>query len=273
MKHLKLRTLLEEVREQMPLIHQITNYVTVGDCANITLAVGASPIMADDMSETEEITGFSSALVLNIGTLNERTLASMLASGRRANERGIPVILDPVGVGASRFRNEATMLILNQVHLSVIRGNLSELSFIAGKKTSPRGVDAASADTDNDGIDVAQSAARQYRCVAAVTGAVDVISDGKKTILIENGHPMLSRVTGTGCMTTALTASFAAVTEDYLEAAMAGVAAMGIAGEIAYESAGKSGTGSFRIALTDAVSRLNGAVMDARIKIREAGGR
>lgn len=273
MKHLRLRALLEEVREKMPLIHQITNYVTVGDCANITLAVGASPIMADDMSETEEITGLSSALVLNIGTLNERTLASMLTSGRKANELGIPVILDPVGAGASRFRNEATLAILKQVHLAVIRGNLSELSFVAGKKASTRGVDTSAADANNDGIDVAQSAARQYRCVAAVTGAVDVISDGERTILIENGHPMLSQVTGTGCMTTALTASFAAVAEDYLAAATAGVAAMGIAGEIAYESAGKSGTGSFRIALTDAVSRLDGAVMDKRIKIREVGGR
>ncbi len=263
--------LLDQVRAQVPLVHQITNYVTVGDCANITLAVGASPVMADDKSETEEITGLSSALVINIGTLNERTLASMIASGKRANELGIPVVLDPVGAGASRLRNEAVKTILKQIRPAIIRGNLSELSFVAGQKASTRGVDASAADADNDGAAVAQKTARQHHCIAAVTGAVDILSDGEKTIMIENGHPMLSKVTGTGCMATALTASFAAVTQDYLTAAAAGVAAMGIAGEIAYEKAGNLGTGSFRIALTDAVSSLDKDTMKARAKIQVAG--
>jgi hydroxyethylthiazole kinase len=264
-----LQKLPEEVRSQRPLIHQITNYVTVGDCANITLAIGASPVMADDISETEEITGLSSALVINIGTLNERTVGSMLASGKKANALGIPVILDPVGAGASGFRNDAVMKILKEITPSIIRGNLSELSFLAACTAATRGVDASEADADHDRVSVAQSAARQYRCVAAVTGAIDVISDGEKNIIIENGHPMLTKVTGTGCMTSALAASFAAVTTDYLSAAAAGVAVMGIAGEIAFDQAGRLGTGSFRIALTDTISRLDGAMIKSRAKIRE----
>jgi hydroxyethylthiazole kinase len=262
-------TLFDKVREQVPLIHQITNYVTAGDCANITLAIGASPVMADDISETEEITGISSALVLNIGTLNERTLDSMLASGRRANVLGIPVVFDPVGAGASGLRNKAAKAILEQVGLAVVRGNLSEISFLAGQGSSTRGVDVTPSDADNDGVAIAREIACRYHCVAAITGAVDVVSDGTQTIMIKNGHPMLSVVTGTGCMCTALIASFAAVTKDYMSAALYGVAAMGIAGEIGYEKAGGTGIGSFRIALTDAVSRLDKTIMETRMKIHE----
>lgn len=261
--------LIDKVRDQVPLIHQITNYVTVGDCANITLAIGASPVMADDISETEEITGISSALVLNIGTLNERTLASMLASGRRANKLGIPVVFDPVGAGASGLRSEAAGAILEQVRLAAIRGNLSEISFLAGQGSSTRGVDVSASDADNDAASIAREIAVRYGCAAAITGAADIVSDGTRTVRIENGHPMLSRVTGTGCMCTALTASFAAVTKDYLAAVVSGVAAMGIAGEIAFEKAGSLGTGSFRIALTDAVSKLDKTIMETRMKIHE----
>lgn len=269
-RKVSIEILVDKVRAQVPLIHQITNYVTVGDCANITLAIGASPVMADDISETEEITGISSALVLNIGTLNERTIASMLASGKRANELGIPVVFDPVGAGASRLRNEAAKAILEQVRLSVIRGNLSEISFLAGQSSSTRGVDVSASDADKDGVSIAEKIARQYQCAAAITGPVDIISDGTRTVRIGNGHPMLSKVTGTGCMCTALIASFAAVTKDYLSAAVSGVASMGIAGELAYEKEGKKGTGSFRIALMDAVSRLDKTIMETRMKIHEA---
>ena len=261
--------LIEKVRGQVPLVHQITNYVTVNDCANITLAVGASPIMADDIGEAADIAGIASALVLNIGTLNERTIASMLAAGKRANERGIPVVLDPVGAGASRLRNETTLAILRQVRLAVVRGNLSELSFVAGLGASTRGVDASDADAGRDAVTVAREAARQLGCVAAVTGAVDVISDGTRTVEIRNGHPMLSRVTGTGCMSTALVGACAGAADDCLTAAVAAIAAMGIAGEIAYERAGEQGTGSFRTALMDAVSRLDRTVMESRANILE----
>ena len=261
--------LIGEVQSKIPLVHQITNYVTVNDCANITLAVGASPIMADDIAEAADITSISSALVINIGTLNERTVQSMLTAGKKANELGIPVVFDPVGAGASRMRNETAKAILNQVKLAVIRGNLSEISFTAGLKAAARGVDASEADSRRDAAAVAKRAAEQWDCVAAVTGAVDYISDGHRTIAIYNGHKMLSRVTGTGCMCTALTGAFAGACGDYLAAAAAGIAVMGIAGEIAFETAGEKGTGAFRSAIIDAVSLMDKTVFEKRAKIDE----
>lgn len=256
---LSLGNLLTVLREKKPLVHHLTNYVTVNDCANVVLAIGASPIMADDIGEVETITAISSALVLNIGTLNQRTVASMLAAGKRANELNIPVVFDPVGAGTSDLRNKTTHELLKQVRMSVVRGNMSELRFIGGLTSSTRGVDASDHDIrdgSQNGIEMAQNVARQLNCVAAITGAIDYISDGTRTVSIANGHPMLSAVTGTGCMSTSLVGAFCGVTTDYFEAAVAGIMAMGIAGEIAYQAAGSKGTGSFRTALIDSVSRL-----------------
>lgn len=271
MNHVTTRAaeLLGLVRSEAPLVHQITNYVTAGDCANVTLAIGASPIMADDISEAAEITALSSALVLNIGTLNEKTLASMTASGEKANELKIPVILDPVGAGVSSLRNSATQSILRRVRVAVIRGNLSEISFVAGLRAKPRGVDVSETDLRNDAAAVAKEAAAQTGCVAAVTGAVDVVSDGRHTATIRNGHAMMAKVTGTGCMSTALTGAFAGATDDYYTAAAAGIAAMGIAGEIAWTKTGREGTGSFRAALIDAVSLLDRRTFERKAKIDE----
>lgn len=262
--------LIDQTRIKNPLVHQITNYVTVNDCANITLAAGASPIMADDIGEAAEIAALASALVINIGTLNERTIASMLAAGLSANERNLPVVLDPVGAGASDLRNRTTRDILAQVKLAVLRGNLSEVSFVAGLQATTRGVDASAADARNDAASVAQTVARRFGCVVAITGPVDVLTDGKRLIRISNGHPMLSRITGTGCMATALVGAYCGVSEDPLIAAVAGIAAMGIAGEIAYEKAGSLGTGSFRAVLLDAVSLLDRSTFEARARIDEA---
>jgi len=259
--------LIGEARNRVPLVHQITNYVTVNDCANITLAVGASPIMADDISEAADITAISSALVINIGTLNERTIASMLAAGKRANELNIPVVFDPVGAGASGLRNGATEAILNSVKLAVLRGNLSEVSFVAGLKAAARGVDVSADDSGNDAFTVAKETAKKLGCAVAVTGAIDVISDGVRTAAIRNGHRMLSRVTGTGCMATALVGAFTGVSDDFFAAAVGGIAAMGIAGEIAYEKAGDKGTGAFRSAIIDAVSLLDKNIFESRAKI------
>lgn len=258
--------LLGKVRKQVPLVHNITNYVTVNDCANALLAIGASPIMADDIAEAADITSVSSALVLNMGTLNARTVESMLAAGKRANELRIPVVFDPVGAGASALRNETAERILSQVKIAVLRGNLSEISFAAGLEVSTRGVDSSEADNKNDAAAVGRRTAEKFHCVAAVTGAVDVITDGKRLVRIANGHKMLSRVTGTGCMTSAVTGAFAAAAAkkdkpDYLAAAAGSVASMGIAGELAYETAGKTGTGSFHIAVIDALSRLDPEIM------------
>lgn len=261
---------LGRVRTQCPLIHNITNYVTVNDVANAVLALGASPIMADDIAEAADITAMSAALVVNIGTLNSRTLASMLDAGRRANAQGVPVVLDPVGAGASRLRNEATEQLLREVKLTVLRGNLSEIAFVAGLQAAAKGVDVSEADAGKDPEMVALTAARRLDCTVAITGAVDVITDGGRVARIHNGHRLLSRVTGTGCMTTALVGACAGVAEDAFLAAVAGVASMGIAGEIAFELAGSRGTGSFHMAILDALSRMDGALLAQRGKIDEA---
>ncbi len=263
-----LASCLQELKNKVPLIHNITNYVTVNDVANALLAIGASPIMADDIHEAAEITAISSALVINIGTLNKRTICSMIASGEKANELGIPVIFDPVGAGASKLRNETTKEILSLVQVAILRGNLSEMSYIAGLDTSIKGVDS-SEDERNDSTIVANIIARSYGCVAAITGAVDVISDGNRLVKILNGHKMLSKVTGTGCMTTALVGAFAGICNDYFTAAAGGIASMGIAGELAYEKCGNSGTGSFHMAVIDAMCSLDGPLFKERIKLDE----
>lgn len=257
------------LRAANPLVHNITNYVTVNDCANALLAVGASPIMADDIGEAAEITALSSALVLNIGTLNRRTVASMIAAGKRANEAGIPVVFDPVGAGTSGLRNDVTREILEQVKVAVLRGNISEISFVAGLEASTKGVDASVADSGHDAEAVAKAVAARLGCTAAITGAVDVISDGRRTARIHNGHPMLRLVTGTGCMTSALVGAFSGAVKDGFTAAVAGVACMGIAGEIAFEKAGQAGAGSFHIAILDALSQINSQIMQERAKLDE----
>ena len=261
--------LLKEIRVKTPLIHNITNYVTVNDCANAILAIGASPIMADDIGEVEEIVSISSALVINIGTLNQQTITSMIAAGKKANELHIPIVLDPVGAGASSLRNKTTQEILSQVKIDVIRGNLSEISFVAGLKSSTKGVDVSKEDEKNDAVDIAKLAANKYSCVIGITGEVDVISDGIRVAKISNGNKLLSKVTGTGCMTSSLVGSFCGVAKDHYTAAVVGIAAMGIAGEVAFLKAGAAGTGSFHIGIIDALSNMDSILFKERAKIDE----
>ncbi|NSB12764.1 hydroxyethylthiazole kinase [Clostridium beijerinckii] len=269
---IKIGSLLNEVRNKKPLVHNITNYVTVNDCANILLAIGASPIMADDIKEAADITKISSALVINIGTLNERTIESMIASGKKANELNIPVVFDPVGAGASEFRNSTTKRLLEEVKISVLRGNMSEIKFISGLGSTTKGVDASENDarTGNDeGIDVAKNLAKKLQCTVAITGATDIISDGERVVILENGTKMLSNVTGTGCMTTALIGAFCGAGSDYFIGAASGIISMGISGEIALDKAGKIGTGSFHIAIIDAISNLTSNIIEKMNKIKE----
>ncbi|MDB2159445.1 hydroxyethylthiazole kinase [Clostridium butyricum] len=270
----KVVELLNRLKNKKPLIHNITNYVTVNDCANILLAIGASPIMADDLKEAEDITSIASALVINIGTLNERTIESMIASGKKANELNIPVVLDPVGAGASLFRNETTKRILEEIKISVLRGNMSEIKFIAGLESETKGVDASESDLKSDsdeGIRVAKSLAKRFNCTVAITGVCDIVSDGEKSVTIENGTKMLSNVTGTGCMTTALVGGYLGACEtkeDLFIAAISGIVSMGICGEIAEERAGSIGLGSFHMAIIDAVSNLDEEDLLKRSKIK-----
>ncbi|MDY3868634.1 MAG: hydroxyethylthiazole kinase [Pyramidobacter sp.] len=253
------------VRSVSPLVHCITNYVTANDCANVLLACGASPVMADAPEEAEEITQAASGLCLNMGTFSSRALESMLASGRCAARRGIPVLLDPVGVGASAFRTAAAHRLCDGVKLTAVRGNASEMKTLLLGGSKRRGVDAQTSDAvAPDALTQAgefvRSCARQLGCVAVVTGAVDIVSDGTRVCAVRNGHPMMARVTGTGCMLSALmTACLAANPGRAFEACAAALCAAGLAGQTAAEHVRKenSGTGSFRVHFIDALSRMD----------------
>lgn len=270
-----LKNIFENIRKKHPLVHSITNYVTVNDCANILLAAGAAPIMADDIGEVKEITAICNALAINIGTLNERTIASMFAAGKEAARLGHPVILDPVGAGASALRTDTALKLTEEIRFSVIRGNVSEIKTIARGTGTTRGVDADVSDAvaeDNlaEAVRFVKEISRQKKAVIAVTGAIDIVADSEKAYVIRNGHPMMSKITGTGCMLTVLTAAYCGANPEHmLEAAAASVAAMGLCGEIAYRKTLEvsGGTGTFRTMLIDAVSGLDVDTFSKGIKV------
>ncbi|MBS4534904.1 hydroxyethylthiazole kinase [Clostridium sp. D2Q-14] len=246
---------LEIIKMRKPLVHHMTNFVTANDCANVTLAIGASPIMAYDEKEVEEVVSMSSSLILNIGTLTSNDIKSMIIAGRKANELNIPVILDPVGVGATNLRTKSIEDILENVSVSVIKGNMSEIKSISGLDVNIRGVDSI-ADDDN-GEAVAQELASKLECIIAITGKRDIISDGNRVFCINNGDERLSRITGTGCMTGSLIASYCGVTRDYLIGAIGGILSMGIAGEIAANLLKvDKGIGSYKVSLFDSIYNL-----------------
>lgn len=267
--------ILENVASKTPLVHSITNYVTVNDCANIILACGGSPIMADDSNEVEEITSICNSLVINIGTLNERTIASMIKAGKKANELGHPVILDPVGAGASTFRTQTVFELLKEVKFSVIRGNISEIKTVYQGSGTTKGVDADGKDAVNDSnsnevVNFAKALSVKTNAVIAITGAIDIVAHREKAYLIKNGHPLMSKVTGTGCMLTAVIGSFCGANdEDMLDATAAAVCAMGLCGELAFEKmkAVDGGTSTFKALLIDSMSKLNREILNGGIKI------
>ncbi|MBA1334164.1 MAG: Hydroxyethylthiazole kinase [Firmicutes bacterium] len=247
--------LLSAVKEQKPLVHHITNFVTANDCANVVLALGGSPVMADDKNEVEEMVTQASSLVLNIGTLRNESLTSMILAGRKANELGIPVIFDPVGVGATQFRTKSAREILEEIKVSVLRGNMSEVKVLSGIYAKTRGVDSTA--DFRGGQEAALSLAQKYNCTVAITGEKDIISDGSKTILVENGHEMLTRVTGTGCMATSLVGTYCGVTGDYFLCALAGIVTMGLSGEKAsQEMRGITEAGTFKVKLFDSIANF-----------------
>ena len=267
------QNMLENVRKNCPLIHNITNYVTVNDCANIVIACGASPIMADDKEEVAEITAICSGLNINIGTLNSRTIASMLIAGKRANELNHPVVLDPVGAGASKLRTETAMQLLQEVKFSVIRGNISEIKTLASGSGTTKGVDADVADkvTEenlDDVIAFAKAFAKKTGAVIAITGAIDIVADSKKAYCIRNGHPMMSSITGTGCQLSAMTAAFVTANPDQLlEATAAAVSAMGYAGEVAYSRLTEmDGNSTYRNYIIDAIYNMTPEMLEKGAK-------
>lgn len=271
----RISELLEEVKQKRPLVHHITNYVTVNDCANAVLAIGGSPVMADDTGEVRDIVSISSALVLNIGTLNEKTIESMIIAGKRANELGIPVVFDPVGAGATRLRDKTSNRIIKEIKLAVIRGNMSEIKAISGITSSTRGVDASeedmlSPDNLDYGKSIASALSHRLDCTVAITGPVDIVAGKDGVCFIENGDKMLSMITGSGCVCTSLIAVYCGVTSNYLDAAVAGVITMGLAGEMARESMveNNAGSGAFRVRLIDSLSCITAKDIQKRGRVR-----
>jgi hydroxyethylthiazole kinase len=257
---------LRSIRESKPLVHQITNYVVMNETANATLALGALPVMAHAREEVEEMVGLAGALAINIGTLSEPWVEAMLLAGRAANERGVPVVLDPVGAGATSYRTETSKRLLDELDVAVLRGNAGEVATLVGVEAEVRGVESIAAGDDPAGL--ARVAARSLGVVAAVTGPVDHVSDGQRTLAVANGHELLGAVTGTGCMATAMTGCFLAVrAETPLEAAAEALAAFGVAGEDA--AAGARGPGSFHAGLYDALAALDPETLDGRARISE----
>jgi hydroxyethylthiazole kinase len=253
---------LRTLRGRKPLVHNITNYVVMNETANALLALGALPVMAHAREEVEEMVWLAGALAINIGTLSPAWVDAMLAAGTAANERGIPVVLDPVGAGATTYRTETARRILDEVDVTVLRGNAGEVATLVGVAAEVRGVESIAA--GGDPAELAREAARTLGVVASVTGPVDHVSDGERDVQVANGDAMLATVTGTGCMSTAITAAFLAVEEDPLTAAAEALQAFGIAGEDAARRA--AGPGSFHVALYDALAALDPDTIDGRVR-------
>jgi hydroxyethylthiazole kinase len=260
-----LQAVLSEVRLQQPLVHHITNWVTIGDCANVCKSFGASPVMAHAREEVTEMAGLASALVLNIGTLTTELVESMLLAGEVANRRNIPVVLDVCGSGATSFRDEACERILRQLRVEVIKGNASEIAKVAGCDVRTRGVDAGAV-ADDPG-ELARSLAHRRQAVVVVTGETDVVADAERTFRIANGHRLMAHLVGTGCMATSVIGTFAAVEPDLLKAAVAGLCCYEIAAEIAAEKS--AGPGTFKMHLFDAVYQLKGEQVAAQQKVNQ----
>jgi hydroxyethylthiazole kinase len=255
---------LRELRLSRPLVHQITNYVVMNETANATLALGALPVMAHAREEVEEMVGLAGALVINIGTLSPHWVEAMLVAGRAANARGVPVVLDPVGAGATRYRTETAKRILDEVDVAVLRGNSGEVATLVGVEAEVRGVESMGA--GGDPYDIARTAAATLGVVASVTGPIDHVSDGQTVLKVANGHELLAAVSGTGCMSSAMTGCFLAVKPaEPLEAAAEALAAFGVAAEDA--ARGAEGPGTFHARLYDALAALDPDTLDGRAQI------
>jgi hydroxyethylthiazole kinase len=252
------------IRERKPLVHNITNYVVMNETANAILALGALPVMAHAKEEVREMVGLAGALVLNIGTLSGQWIEAMLLAGAAANERGIPVVLDPVGAGATAYRTATARRILDEVDVTVLRGNAGEVATLVGVEAEVRGVESVGA--GGDVAELAREAARSLGLVASVTGPVDHVSDGDRAAAIANGHELLAAITGTGCMSSALTGCYLAGKADAFEAAVEALVAFGVAGEDAAAEA--KGPGTFHANLYDALAALDPTALTARARVR-----
>lgn len=260
---------LDEVRTKMPLVHNITNYVTVNDVANMLLACGGSPIMSDEPQDVEDITSICGGLNINIGTLNVRTIEGMMKAGKKSNELGHKVLLDPVGAGASELRTGTAVKLMEEIHFDAIRGNISEIKTLAQGSGTTKGVDADVADAVTEesldqAVEFVKSFADSTGSVIAVTGAIDLVSDGKTCYVIRNGRPEMGKITGTGCQLSGMmTAFIVANPEHTLEAAAAAVCAMGLAGEIGWSRMQDGdGNSTYRNRIIDAVYHMDGETLE-----------
>ena len=257
--------ILDDIKKHSPLVHHITNYVTVNDCANIALAIGASPVMAQDINEVADMVSIAKALVINIGTLSASSVEAMIVAGQKAKKIGVPIIFDPVGVGAPPYRNSVADRILAEVRPDVIRGNISEIKCLSGFASKTKGVD--SLEDDNGIEEIGLNLAKKIQGVIAITGKRDLIISEKEAVYLDNGDFMLTKVTGTGCMTSTLIGC-AVGSGNVFWGAVAGVCFMGIAGEIAKEKLQVGeGLGSYRVRLLDAISNLDRTSVEKYIKI------
>ena len=268
--------MLENVRATTPLVHCITNYVTVNDCANALLACGGSPIMADEEEDAVAITAICGGLTINIGTLNKRTVATMHAAGKRAGELGHPIVLDPVGAGASPLRTQTAGSLADELPVAVVRGNMSEIKAMAGAAASTRGVDANPDDAVTDenlaaSAAFARQVAEKLGCVVAVTGAIDLVADKDRAVAVRNGDAIMGKITGTGCMLSCVTGAYVTANPEHpLEAAVAAIAGWGLAGEVARGRMGElDGNGSFRTYLLDAAYNLTAEQLAAGARVEE----
>ena len=268
-----LKTMLENVRAKSPLVHNITNYVTVNDVANVLLAAGGSPIMSDDADDVEDITSICGGLNINIGTLNKNTIPSMFLAGKKANALGHIVLLDPVGAGASRLRTDTANRLMQEVRFDAVRGNISEIKTLCTGSGSTKGVDADAVDAVteanlDDGVQLVKAFAKQTGCIIAVTGAIDLVSDGERCWCIRNGRAEMSRITGTGCQLSALMTAFLVANPDRkLDAAAAAVCMMGLAGEIGWANMQPGdGNSTYRNRIIDAIFNMTGDALEEGAK-------
>lgn len=264
------KQLLQKVRDTNPLIHNITNVVVTNFTANGLLALGASPVMAYAAEEVADMAKIAGALVLNIGTLDEVVVQSMIIAGKSANEHGVPVIFDPVGAGSTTYRSETANKILNELNVSLIRGNAAEIANIAGFQWEIKGVDAG--DHQGNVVELAESAARNWNTVVVITGKEDVVSDGINTYVIHNGHINLTKVTGTGCLLTSVIGAFSAVEKNMAKAAVSALTVYGIAAEIAAEITADQGPGSFQMEFLNQLSLISLTQMEKLSSFEQVNG-
>jgi len=264
----KLGNLLFLIKKKRPLVHNITNVVAANPSANVLLSIGALPVMSSDVNEVSDIVQRSQALVLNTGTLSPDRIDSMLAAGKAAEIKGIPVVLDPVGAGASRARGKGIFRLLEEIKVDIIKGNLSEIAFLIGEKVEIRGVEAlAEGYSEAEKAELVLKTAERFSCTACITGQRDFISDGENVFVVDNGHPLMARVTAVGCMLSSVMGAFASVADNYLDAALGAVVSYGIAGELAAEAS--RGPGTFVPALYDSLYMLESNDVVRRGKVKK----